>query len=402
MSIYEYKAVDANGKESIGLIEGDTIKSARRLLQSQELTVLEMIESKRKINQEKTWFKSAMSLADIALFTQQLASLLQAAMPIDGALQTIAKHNQKKQIQKTIQQIRSSVIEGKGLADSIQLNTKEFPPYYIATVEAGERSAKLGQVLEKLADEIQKREKFIKKISASLIYPALISAVALIVVISLLLFVVPQITTVFDNMNQALPPLTIAVINFSNLLSNHIEIILLLFVATIICTKFLLKQETTKAKIQKFLAKLPVIGRLLINSNAVRFSRTLSLLHESGTPILICLQNTAESLNYLPMKQGVLKALDKVSSGSTLFKALESQNILPPMTLYMLASGESSGQLSQMLNKAAETQESELDIYTLKIISIFEPIMILLMGGIVLLIVLAILLPIFELNQISL
>lgn len=402
MSIYEYKAVDANGKESIGLIEGDTIKSARRLLQSQELTVLEMIESKRKINQEKTWFKSAMSLADIALFTQQLASLLQAAMPIDGALQTIAKHNQKKQIQKTIQQIRSSVIEGKGLADSIQLNTKEFPPYYIATVEAGERSAKLGQVLEKLADEIQKREKFIKKISASLIYPALISAVALIVVISLLLFVVPQITTVFDNMNQALPPLTIAVINFSNLLSNHIEIILLLFVATIICTKFLLKQETTKAKIQKFLAKLPVIGRLLINSNAVRFSRTLSLLHESGTPILIALQNTAESLNYLPMKQGVLKALDKVSSGSTLFKALESQNILPPMTLYMLASGESSGQLSQMLNKAAETQESELDIYTLKIISIFEPIMILLMGGIVLLIVLAILLPIFELNQISL
>ena len=402
MSIYEYKAVDANGKESIGLIEGDTIKSARRLLQSQELTVLEMIESKRKISQEKTWFKSAMSLADIALFTQQLASLLQAAMPIDGALQTIAKHNQKKQIQKTIQQIRSSVIEGKGLADSIQLNTKEFPPYYIATVEAGERSAKLGQVLEKLADEIQKREKFIKKISASLIYPALISAVALIVVISLLLFVVPQITTVFDNMNQALPPLTIAVINFSNLLSNHIEIILLLFVATIICTKFLLKQETTKAKIQKFLAKLPVIGRLLINSNAVRFSRTLSLLHESGTPILIALQNTAESLNYLPMKQGVLKALDKVSSGSTLFKALESQNILPPMTLYMLASGESSGQLSQMLNKAAETQESELDIYTLKIISIFEPIMILLMGGIVLLIVLAILLPIFELNQISL
>jgi len=402
VSIYEYKAVDANGKESIGLIEGDTIKSARRLLQSQELTVLEMIESKRKISQEKTWFKSAMSLADIALFTQQLASLLQAAMPIDGALQTIAKHNQKKQIQKTIQQIRSSVIEGKGLADSIQLNTKEFPPYYIATVEAGERSAKLGQVLEKLADEIQKREKFIKKISASLIYPALISAVALIVVISLLLFVVPQITTVFDNMNQALPPLTIAVINFSNLLSNHIEIILLLFVATIICTKFLLKQETTKAKIQKFLAKLPVIGRLLINSNAVRFSRTLSLLHESGTPILIALQNTAESLNYLPMKQGVLKALDKVSSGSTLFKALESQNILPPMTLYMLASGESSGQLSQMLNKAAETQESELDIYTLKIISIFEPIMILLMGGIVLLIVLAILLPIFELNQISL
>ena len=402
MSIFEYKAIDANGKEGVGLIEGDTQKSVRQLLQSQHLTVLEISQSKRKINQERSWFGATLSLTDITLFTRQLASLLQATMPIDEALQTIASHNPKKHVKKTIQQIRSSVIEGKSLADSLQINTKELPPYFIATVEAGERSAKLGKVLEKLADEIQQQDIFKKKISAALVYPSLISLVALAVVISLLLFVMPQITSVFDNMNQTLPPLTIAIIELSNFLSRNIEIIIGLLIAIIITLRISLRQEAIKTIIQYRLAQLPVIGKLLINSNSARFARTLALLHESGTPILIALKNTAESLSYLPMKAGVLRALEKVRAGSTLFRALETQNVLPSMMLYMLASGESSGQLSQMLNKAADTQETELDIYTVKIISIFEPIMILLMGGIVLLIVLAILLPIFELNQITL
>ena len=150
------------------------------------------------------------------------------------------------------------------------------------------------------------------------------------------------------------------------------------------------------------MSRLPIIGKIMVSSNAVRFSRTLALLHDSGTPILVALKNTADSLNYLPMKQGIIKGTEKVRAGSTLFKALENQNVLPPMTLYMLASGESSAQLSQMLNKAADIQETELDNYTVKVISLFEPLMILFMGAIVLLIVLAILLPIFELNQIPL
>jgi general secretion pathway protein F len=213
---------------------------------------------------------------------------------------------------------------------------------------------------------------------------------------------VPQIVTVFDSMNQILPPLTIAVIKLSNFLTSYIEIIILSIITSFFGIKLALKQRVTKLKIQKILAQFPVIGKIMINSNAVRFSRTLSLLHESGTPILLALKNTAESLNYLPMKEGVLNATEKVRAGSTLFKALESQNVLPPMTLYMLASGEKSAQLSQMLNKAADIQETELDIYTIKVISLFEPLMILFMGAIVLLIVLAILLPIFELNQIPL
>ena len=402
MSIFEYKAIDANGKENKGLIESDSQKTARNLLQSQNLTVVEIIQSTQRINQTKSWIQKPLNKTDISLFMRQLASLIQAAMPIDEALKTIENHSNKSDIKKSIQLIRSSVIEGKSLAASLQINTKGLPPYFIATVEAGERSAKLGYVLENLADEIQQQESFKKKISTALIYPLLISIVALTVVIALLLFVVPQIVSVFDSMNQALPPLTIIIIELSNFLSAYIELILISLVVFVFGFKIAYKQKSIQVKIQKIMAIMPVIGKVIVSSNAVRFSRTLALLHSSGTPILTALNNTAESLDYLPMKIGVLNAAEKVRAGSSIFKALESQNVIPPMTLYMLASGEKSAQLSEMLNKAADIQETELDIYTAKVISLFEPLMILFMGTIVLLIVLAILLPIFELNQIPL
>ena len=402
MSVFEYKAIDNKGKESVGILESDSLKSARYALQSQHLTVVEVTKSKRKLSQSKSWFDVTLSMMDVSLFVRQLASLLQASMPIDEALQTIATHSDKKYIKKTIQKIRSSVMEGKSLASSLKLNAQELPPYLIATVEAGERSAQLGYILENLADEIQQQEAFKKKISTALIYPFLISIVALTVVVSLLIFVVPQIVSVFESMNQILPPLTVAIIEISNFLTAYIEIIILIVISVIIGLKLALKQNATKIKIQKIMSRLPIIGKIMVSSNAVRFSRTLALLHDSGTPILVALKNTADSLNYLPMKQGILKGAEKVRAGSTLFKALENQNVLPPMTLYMLASGESSAQLSQMLNKAADIQETELDNYTVKVISLFEPLMILFMGAIVLLIVLAILLPIFELNQIPL
>ena len=284
----------------------------------------------------------------------------------------------------------------------MQLNAKELPPYYISTVKAGEQTGKLGNILDKLAHEIQQQDKFKKKISAALIYPIMISLVAFTVVMALLIFVVPQIVTVFDNMNQTLPPLTTAVIALSDFLSANIWLIFATIITLILAIKTALQRKPLKLKFHRLLGKLPIVGKLLINSNAARFARTLALLHESGTPILSALKNSAQALSFLPMQRSILIATEKVREGSTIFKALESQNALPSMTLYMLASGEASGELSQMLNKAADNQEIELDAYTTKIVSLFEPIMILLMGGVVLLIVLAILLPIFELNQISL
>ncbi len=402
MSVFEYQAIDSNGQSDNGLVESDTLKSARQQLRAQNLTVLEIKQSNKRLIQAKSLFEKKLSISDISIITRQLASLLQAAMPIDEALQTIGKNNNKKHIKIILGQIRSSVIEGKSLAESLQTNAKELPPYFISTVEAGERSGELGDILAKLSHEIQQQDKFKKKISAALIYPMMISVVAMMVVTSLLIFVVPQIVSVFDNMNQTLPPLTVAVISLSDFLTNNIWLIIVLFILAIVGIKLALKQPKIKTSVQIILGKLPVVGKLMIESNAARFSRTLALLHDSGTPILIALKNSAESLSYLPMKNSILMATEKVREGSSIFKALESQNTLPSMTLYMLASGEASGQLSQMLNKAAENQEVELDAYTTKITSLFEPLMILLMGGVVLLIVLAILLPIFELNQIAL
>ncbi len=402
MSVFEYQAIDSNGQSDNGLVESDTLKSARQQLRAQNLTVLEIKQSNKRLIQAKSLFEKKLSISDISIITRQLASLLQAAMPIDEALQTIGKNNNKKHVKIILGQIRSSVIEGKSLAESLQTNAKELPPYFISTVEAGERSGELGDILAKLSHEIQQQDKFKKKISAALIYPMMISVVAMMVVTSLLIFVVPQIVSVFDNMNQTLPPLTVAVISLSDFLTNNIWLIIVLFILAIVGIKLALKQPKIKTSVQIILGKLPVVGKLMIESNAARFSRTLALLHDSGTPILIALKNSAESLSYLPMKNSILMATEKVREGSSIFKALESQNTLPSMTLYMLASGEASGQLSQMLNKAAENQEVELDAYTTKITSLFEPLMILLMGGVVLLIVLAILLPIFELNQIAL
>jgi general secretion pathway protein F len=402
MSVFEYQAIDSNGQSDNGLVESDTLKSARQQLRAQNLTVLEIKQSNKRLIQAKSLFEKKLSISDISIITRQLASLLQAAMPIDEALQTIGKNNNKKHIKIILGQIRSSVIEGKSLAESLQTNAKELPPYFISTVEAGERSGELGDILAKLSHEIQQQDKFKKKISAALIYPMMISIVAMMVVTSLLIFVVPQIVSVFDNMNQTLPPLTVAVISLSDFLTNNIWLIIVLFILAIVGIKLALKQPKIKTSVQIILGKIPVVGKLMIESNAARFSRTLALLHDSGTPILIALKNSAESLSYLPMKNSILMATEKVREGSSIFKALESQNTLPSMTLYMLASGEASGQLSQMLNKAAENQEVELDAYTTKITSLFEPLMILLMGGVVLLIVLAILLPIFELNQIAL
>lgn len=402
MSIFEYTAIDANGKNNNGLIEADTQKSARQQLQIQQLTVLNVKISNRKLSQAKSWFEQKLTTSDIVVITRQFASLLQAAMPIDEVLKTVGDNSDKKHIQKIIGQIRSSVIKGQSFADSLESNAKELPAYFIATIKAGEHSGELGKVLEKLAVEIQQQEKFKKKISSALIYPVMIAVVAVLVIVSLLVFVVPQIVNVFSDIDQALPPLTIAVIAASDFLSDNIVLLSITTVVLFIAAKIALQRENIKFLWQQFLGKLPIVGNLMVNSNAARFARTFALLHESGTPILIALTNAANSLNYLPMKRSVLLATEKVREGSTIFKALQTQNALPSITLYMLASGEASGRLSEMLSRVADSQEADLDHYTSKVIALFEPLIILLMGGVVLLIVLAILLPIFELNQVAL
>ncbi|CAB9540932.1 hypothetical protein [uncultured Gammaproteobacteria bacterium] len=402
MSIFEYQAINQKQQKVSGLIESDHVKNARIQLKEKQLVVLSIEPTKQHTNKTKNLFQKQLSMTDIAMITRQLGSLIQASIPIDQALNTILQNQHKKHLVKVIKQTHSQILQGQTLAKSLGSNYGQFPDYYIATIELGEASAKLGVILEALAIDIEKQQQFRRKVSAAMIYPMVVSVIALVVVYALLVFIVPQIATVFQDSGQELPGITIFVISLNEFLTEHSLTIFSVLFVLILGVKLLLKKPNVKEKMQRLLVKAPAFGKVLITTNAIRFARTFALLYESGAPVISALNNSAMALNYLPMRQAILKAREKVREGSSLFSAFKQYEALPPVTLYMLASGETSGQLSKMLNKAAQNQESEIDHYTTKLVNIFEPVMILIMGGVVLFIVLAMLLPIFELNQIPL
>ncbi|CAC9990064.1 hypothetical protein [uncultured Gammaproteobacteria bacterium] len=402
MPVFEYQAINQKQKQVSGLIESDHIKSARTQLKEQRLTILNIKPSKQPLKKAKLLFQKHLSMADIAMLTRQLGSLIQASIPVEQALNTILQNHHKKHLVKIIKHTHSQILQGQSLAKSLGSNYEQFPDYYIATVELGEASANLGGVLEALAIDIEKQQHFRAKVSAAMIYPVVVSIVAMSVVYLLLIFVVPEIAAVFQDSGQQLPEITVFVIQLNEFLTKHSFTILITLLVLIFGSRFLLKKQSIKVKVQSILVKMPVIGKILITTNAIRFARTFALLYESGAPVITALTNSAMALNFLPMRQAILKAREKVREGSSLFLAFKQYQALPPTTLYMLASGESSGQLAKMLNKVAQNQESEIDHYTTKLVNAFEPIMIAIMGCIVLFIVAAMLLPIFELNQIPL
>ncbi len=402
MPVFEYQAINQKQKQVSGYIESDHVKSARTQLKEQHLTVLSIKPSKQSLKKAKHLFQKRLSMNEIAMFTRQLGSLIQAAIPIDQALNTILQNNHKKHFVKVVKQTYSQILQGQSLAKSLASNAGQFPEYYIATVELGEQSAKLGHILEALATDIEKQQQFRAKVSAAMIYPMIVSIIALVVVYGLLIFIVPEIAKVFQGSGQDLPGITVFVIQLNEFLTEYSLTIFIVLLMLIFGGKLLLKKPSIKEKIQKLLVKIPIIGTVIITSNAIRFARTFALLYESGAPVITALNNSAMALNFLPMRQAILKAREKVREGSSLFVAFKQYQALPPVTLYMLASGESSGQLTKMLNKSAQNQENEIDHYTTKLVNTFEPIMILIMGAVVLFIVLAMLLPIFELNQIPL
>ena len=343
MSIFEYKAIDINAKELKGSIESSTLKSARRKLREKGLTIVEIHAPHHYTFSFKNIQISRLSKSDLVVFTRQLSSLLLATIPVDEALRTIAKNNSKKHLKRTITQIAISLSEGHSLAKSFERNIPELPAYYVSTVEAGERSGELGNVLEFLANQIEREYRFKQKITTALIYPAMVSLIAFSVVVALLVFVVPQVVSVFADVKQELPPLTIFIINLSDFLANNFLYLALAFLALLLALNYALKFDSVRLKMHTMLGKTPIIGKIMIEASAIHFARIFALLHASGSSILVTLKNAADGLNYLPMKIAVNQATIKVTQGSTLFAALDENKALPPMTLYMLASGEASG-----------------------------------------------------------
>lgn len=400
MGAFEYQALDEQGRTRKGVLEGDTARQIRQNLREQGLTPLAVEEvTLRETRQGKTRFARSIRAVDLALITRQMATLVRAGLPIEEVLHTVARQSEKTRLRNMLMAVRSRVLEGHGIAEGLGNFPHAFPELYRATIAAGEHSGHLDVVLERLADYTEARQQLRQKVQLALFYPAILTSMAILVTLALMTYVVPQVVQVFDNIGQELPLLTRGLIASSDFLRDNGLWLILLFAGSIWLIVQLLRKPERRMHWHRLLLRLPLIGRLSRGVNTARFARTLSILSASGVPVLEAMRIAAQVLGNLPMRDAVERAAHRVREGSSIHQALASHACFPAMTLQLIASGESSGQLDAMLERAAVNQERELETTIAAVMGLFEPLLILVMGGIVLVIVLAILLPIFDLNQ---
>ena len=401
MGAFEYSALDARGKERKGVLEGDTARQVRQQLRDKGMTPLtvDAVTQRESRSSGGLQLRGGVSATELALLTRQLATLVHAALPLEEALQTVARQSERPRLQSMLLAVRSKVMEGHTLADALGDFPQVFPELYRTTVAAGEMSGHLEIVLERLADYTEKRQQMRQKIMLAMFYPTILTVIAILVTVALLTYVVPEVVKVFDNIGQELPLLTRGLIAVSDFLRDYGLVLLVLLVLMGVGFSYLLRNPVMLFHWHRKVMRLPLIGRLIRGLNASRFSRTFSILSASGVPVLDAMRISAEVMSNLPMREAVQQASDRVREGSNIARALEHSRYFPPMTLHLIASGESSGKLETMLERAADNQERELETVIAVVMGMFEPLLILVMGGVVLLIVLAILLPIFNLNQ---
>lgn len=408
MAAFDYIALDSNGKELKGVAEGDTARQVRQMLRDKGLMPLQIEATIEKRSTRagtatsanaRTLFQRGISATELALFTRHLATLIQASLPLEEALASVANQSEKQRIKSMIFAVRSRVLEGHTLAAGLAEYPRVFPELYRATVAAGEQSGHLDTVLERLADYTENRQELQSKVRQALIYPAVLSVFAVVIVIFLMTNIVPQVVSVFDDIGQELPALTLGLIAISDFVVKYGFVMLLGFIALVIGLKYLLSIPAYLERYHQMLLRLPVIQKLVRGLNTALFTRTFSILTGSGVTVLESMKISASVVANLPMRNAILEATDRVREGSGIKVALDKSKLFPPMTLQLIASGENSGKLEEMLERASNQLEREQVTLIAYIVGIFEPVIILTMGVLVLLIVLGILLPIFDLNQ---
>lgn len=403
MAAYEYIALDQNGREKKGVLEADTARAARQQLRADSLTPIEINESHQKASKKdgkpQTNIRGSISTTELAMITRQIATLSGAGTPLEEALGAVSRHSEKQKIKSLMLAVRSRVLEGHSLASSLREFPRIFPEIYQATVEAGEQSGHLDAVLERLADYFEDRQVANSTVKKALIYPSMLVVASIGIVGFLLGYVVPQVVQVFDNMNQDLPTLTTLMLSASAFVREWGLVMVGIVAIIVFLFNRSMRKEAFKMRVHTLLLKLPLFSRLIRGFNAAQFARTLSILAASGVPVLEALSIGSQVITNRPMRQAVNTAAAQVREGSTLSTALERTGYFPPMLLHLISSGEAAGKLDVMLDKAATHQERELDSLMSIFLGLFEPVVILIMGGVVLTIVLAILMPIFEMNQ---
>jgi general secretion pathway protein F len=410
MAAFDYIALDAKGKERKGVIEGDAARQVRQMLRDKGLMPLEISESHKKasgkqddsqgsILKKPRFLQRGISTTELALLTRQLATLIQAALPLDETLSAVASQAEKQRIKSMLFAIRSRVLEGHSLAAGLAAYPKVFPELYRATVDAGEQSGHLDTVLERLADYTESRQEIQGKVRQALIYPAFLSLFAIAIVIFMMTSIVPQVVSVFEDTGQELPALTISLIAMSDFVVDYGLLLLFAVIAVFVGFQVLLTRPAFVMKYHQFLFRVPLIQRLVRGLNAALFTRTFSILTGSGVSVLEAMKISAKVVANLPMREAILEATGRVREGTGIKNALDRSKLFPPMTLQLIASGENSGKLEEMLERASIQLEREQVTLIAYIVGILEPVIILTMGLMVLLIVLGILLPIFDLNS---
>jgi general secretion pathway protein F len=401
MGAFEYTAVDASGKERSGILEGDTARQVRQLLRERQLlplTVAEVAE-KEASRQQSFTLRPTMSASDLALVTRQLATLVQSSLPLEEALLAVSEQTESTRVKSVLIGVRSKVMEGHTLADGFGDFPKAFPEIYRATVAAGEQSGHLDAILERLADYTEGRQVLRQKIQHAMIYPVVLTVLALLIVSGMLVYVVPKVVGVFSNTGRELPGLTVFLIALSDFLRDYGLYLLIALIAAAFGIRRALRQPGPRRWLDALLLRIPLVSKLVRGSNTARFTRTLSILTGSGVPVLEALRIAAAVVTNVPMREAVEDASARVREGAPIGKSLAIGGYFPPLCVHLISSGEASGELETMLSRAAINQEREMDGLIAALLGILEPALIVSMGVIVLVIVLAILLPIFELNQ---
>jgi len=403
MPAFSYQALDAEGKTRSGVLEADAAKSARSLLRAQQLVPLSVQAlgnaQAAGAGQRSAWSRQAFSAQQRMVWTRQLAGLVSAGLPLERALSSLAEEAETEAQRDVVATIRSEVNGGKPLGTALAQHPREFSGIYVAVVAAGEQSGQLGQVLERLADDLEEQQNLAAKLLGAALYPAIVSVVALAIVLFLLAYVVPQIAAVFAGSKQALPLLTRIMLGLSDAVRSYGLLALAALILLAAGARVAWAGAAFRSKVDAAWLRLPVLGRMSRSYNAARFASTLAMLSSAGVPILKALQAAAETLSNRAMRDDALEALALVREGAPLASALARNRRFPALLSMFARLGEQTGRLPQMLERAALQLRTEVQRRALQLATLLEPLLIVAMGLVVMLIVLAVLMPIIELNQ---
>jgi len=401
MPAYRFEALDAAGKTTSGLVEADTSRAARSQLRAQSLVPLAVtqVESGGTKVGGFNLSRKVFNATALAVWTRQLAGLVGSGLPLERALTALADEAEDARQRELVAHLRSEVNSGSPFARALATMPREFDDVYRGVVAAGEQSGALGQVLERLADDLEARQELKGRLIGATLYPAIVSVIAVIIVVFLVTYVVPQVATVFTSSKRALPLLTVAMIAFSDFLRGYGWLVLLALAAGGILLAVMLRNDAFRERFDASFLDVPLIGRLARGYNAARFAGTLAMLAGAGVPILKALQAAAETLSNRAMRADAMDALVQVREGAPLASALAGKKRFPGILAMFSRLGEQTGQLPEMLDRAAKQLSGEVQRRALQMATILEPLLIVGMGGVVMLIVLAVLLPIIQLNS---